>query len=111
MDTKEYNELREMVRNEYAERFALLEKQYNKLQGDFLDIIKEVHHGLGADIATIEGLYNLELIEGTEFKFKSTFNLALKRARVRRVIFQEKFIDPFHVRDFEEERKNLHKKL
>lgn len=93
-----YEQLREELAQEFEARFNVLERQYNLLQDNYIDIIKEVHHQLGGVIVRIEGLINLEEMEGTNFKNLELLKAEFIRAGIRRRTIQAKYIDAFKYR-------------
>lgn len=93
-----YEQLREELAQEYEARFNTLEKQYELLQDDYVEIIKEVHHKLGGVIVRIEGLISLEVMEGTQFKHLELLKAEFVRAGIRRRTIQAKYIDAFKYR-------------
>lgn len=93
-----YEQLREELAQEFEARFNVLERQYNLLQDNYIDIIKEVHHQLGGVIVRIEGLINLEEMEGTNFKNLELLKAEFIRAGIRRRTIQAKYIDSFKYR-------------
>lgn len=93
-----YDQLREELSQEFKARFDVLEKQYDQLQQNYLEIIKEVHHQLGGIIVRVEGLVNLEELEGTKFKNIDLIKAEFIRAGIRRRIIQTKHIDAFQYR-------------
>lgn len=51
------------------ERVKKLEQRYNVMETNYLKMVFAHHHSYRADMATIEGLYLLEKIEGTAFAY------------------------------------------
>lgn len=79
MQREQYNALREELLMEFEGRISSIENQYDLLRLNYLEIIKEVHHDLGGAITTLEGLYNLECLDGTQFKHKEMLIWLLQR--------------------------------
>lgn len=93
-----YDQLRAELSQEFEARFNILERQHDLLQDNYVEIIKEVHHQLGGIIVRIEGLINLEEMEGTQFKHLELLKAEFIRAGIRRRTIQAKYIDTFKYR-------------
>ncbi len=104
MQRELYNALREELLLEFEGRISSIENQYDLLRLSYLEIIKEVHHDLGGAITTLEGLYNLEVMDGTVFKHQEMFDLAFAKADIYRKKIQIKYVDTVQLRDFKNEK-------
>src|SRR5690606_29230971 len=89
----------EELSQEFEARFDALERQYELLQNNYVEIIKEVHHKLGGIIVRVEGLVNLEEMEGTKFKNLPLLKAEFIKAGIRRRTIQAKYIDAFKYRE------------
>jgi hypothetical protein len=74
------------------------------------DPFQDVHHNLGGSLARLEGLYLLEIMDGAKFKHKDMWDLAFAKADIYRRKIQTKYIDSVHLRDLNQENKNLNLK-